>query len=101
MGGFFPAGAYQIQVHGRSVPTGTTTFDLRIVAVYGDELLVSNVPETLVAGQEYQMTVCAHQAAVVDRTEGGSGTVFLDLGEAPLTMTLPFSEVAASNTRHP
>jgi len=88
-GGFSSAGDYEVHVHGWSVPTGNALFDLRIDAVYGTDLNVSNVPETLVAGQEYRMTVCADPEAVAGRTEGGPGTVFLGPGEAPLMVTLP------------
>ncbi len=94
-------GQYLIAVHGWSVPTGTTTFDLIINAVQGYDLQVTNVPTGPFApGQDITFTV----EWTKDLAPGESAEGLLMIGpsmapgavQVPITITAPLFTVTST-----
>jgi hypothetical protein len=80
-------GDYTIAVHGWSVPTGSTSFDLTINAVQGYDVTVTDLPESIPAGGSDSITVNW------DTTGFASGTYFglvlMGPAEAPGLFQVP------------
>lgn len=89
LGGFQPAGKYGIWVQGWSVPAGTSTFDIEIDIVYGENLKLSNAPDEAVPGQLHSMQVCADPESVSDMAGPLYGIVTFGPAGAPALVQVP------------
>lgn len=54
-----PAGHYQVWVHGYDVQGDDSTFDFRLLAASGRDLILSEAPAAVRAGESYEMELCA------------------------------------------
>jgi hypothetical protein len=85
---FPPDGQYLIAVHGWSVPTGVTTFELTVNAVQGYDLQVTDVPEGPFApGQE--ITFNLHWTKALAEGESAEGLLLLGPSMAPGALAIP------------
>jgi len=80
-------GTYTVAVHGWSVPTGSTSFDLTINAVQGYDVTVSDLPASIPAGGSGTLTVAWDTAGFVPGTY--FGLVLMGPVEAPGLFAIP------------
>ena len=82
-----PAGRYQLWVHGVAVRGANRTFTLDTRLVDGDQLRIATAPDSVRAGEQHTVTVCA---AEVDGLRGPmSGLVEFDYGSPPRRVRIP------------
>ncbi len=81
-----PAGAYQLWVHGTSVP-GNATFRLDIIVADGTNLAVADAPQRVSQGESYQVEVCAADTSSLDAPM--MGLVEFSYGYPPRRVRVP------------
>lgn len=81
--GLAAPGAYQVWVHGLTVPNGTTRVDVTIDIVSGQSIRIENAPEDLLAGQTAMIDVCADLSTLEGEDGPANGLVIFGPAEAP------------------
>jgi hypothetical protein len=83
-----PAGEYLLLVHGWSIPTGESTFDLTINVVQGDDITTTGLPEGAVtAGFPQTFTIEFHPEGVAPGVY--EGLIALGPPEGPAAILIP------------
>jgi len=94
-----PAGRYQVWVQGASVAGGTSTFDLDIRALSGDNVRVVNPPSEIQGGRTYPLEVCVSGVDLATAPAEQAGAVILGPAGAPTMLVLPVRWGARSAPR--
>jgi hypothetical protein len=89
LGGFTPAGKYQVWVHGYSVPAQPAVFDLTIDVISGDAMKVQNLPTDVQPGGTYSFEVCADLDKLGDAEGPARGVAVFGPGGAPTLLQIP------------
>jgi hypothetical protein len=84
-----PRGAYQAWIHGSTVAAGTSTFDLDVRTIGGDDLHLEYVPGTIPAGRPYAFEVCVRDVDLNQAPPTAEGVVTLGPAGAPALLSLP------------
>jgi hypothetical protein len=83
------AGPYAVWVHGASVPSGQTSFDLTLDIVAGDGLRLRDAPDRIEADREVSLRLCPDLGQVPNLTEAVRGALGFGPAGARRLFTLP------------
>ena len=88
LGGFPPAGDYQIWVLGWAVNGDTSSFDMTVDTISGDAVGVEDAPDGLTAGVPAKIRVCADTTNLEGEDGPASGVLVMGPSGAPSLLQL-------------